>query len=276
MAVDAYTFGQIVAANSLSDVYAMGGTPIVALCIATFPAGEIEHGQIRAMLRGVWDKVREAGAVIAGGHTSINPEVTCGLAVTGLVHPGRMTTNAGARPGDILILTKPLGSGIITTALCANLAPASSVAEANRLMSTLNRSAAEAMAAVGVNAATDITGFGLLGHAWEMAQASQVDFAVDSNAVPMIAGAQELARQSLFQCASVKNHEFMKGKASFATAVAENQQMLLCDAQTSGGLLMSVPAAKTSVLLKRLHSTGVVEAAIIGEVRAGTGHLHVG
>lgn len=272
---DPYTFGQIAAANSLSDVYAMGGRPIAALSILTFPVGEIEHEAVRAILAGAWDKVREAGAVIAGGHTLKDTEVKCGLAVTGLVHPDRVVRNVGARPGDVLVLTKPLGIGIITTALRANLAPSRAVTEAYRVMCELNRPAAEAMLEIGVSAATDVTGFGLLGHAWEMARASKVDFVLEARRVPIIPGALDLARQSLFPAGSLKNYDFIKTRADFAPAVSEELRFLLCDAQTSGGLLVSLPALRAEELVNRLHAAGVNAAAVVGHVRDGEGRIAV-
>ncbi len=275
IADDPYVFGQIAAANSLSDVYAMGGTPVAALSIITFPVGEIAHDDVRAMLAGAWDKVREAEAVIAGGHTLKDVEVKCGLSVTGLVHPDRVVKNVGARPGDTLVLTKPLGTGIITTALRVDLAPASAVAEANRVMTTLNRAAARAMCETGVHAATDITGFGLLGHAWEMAQTGDIDIVIEAEQVPLIPGALDLAGESLFPAGSLKNCDFMKSRADFAPSVPEDRRLLLCDAQTSGGLLMSVPEARADSLLNRLHDAGVQEAAVIGRVREGSGRIQV-
>jgi selenide,water dikinase len=272
---DPYVFGQIAAANSLSDVYAMGGSPAAALSIITFPVGEIEHETVRAILAGVWDKVREAGAVIAGGHTLKDTEVKCGLAVTGIVHPDRVIRNVGARPGDALVLTKPLGIGIITTALRADLAPGPAVAESCRVMCELNRAAAAAMCEVGVNAATDITGFGLLGHAWEMAQVGAVDVVIHARRVPIIAEALDLARQSLFPTGSVKNCDFMKCRADFVQAVPDELRMLLCDAQTSGGLLISVAPDRCDELLGRLAAAGVSKAAVIGSVESGSGRIRV-
>lgn len=275
VAEDPYTFGLIVAANSLSDVYAMGGTPVAALSIITFPVGDIESETIRAILTGVWDKVREAGAVIAGGHTLKDTEVKCGLAVTGLVHPKRVVRNAGARPGDLLVLTKPIGTGIITTALRPGLAPVDSVAEANRVMCLLNRAAADAMCRVEVSAATDITGFGLLGHTWEMAQAGGVDTVIHADAVPLISGSLDLARQGLFPAGSLKNYQFMQTRADFAAPVSEALRVLLCDAQTSGGLLIAVPAQRAERLVESLSETAGQNAVVVGAVREGDGKVVV-
>jgi selenide,water dikinase len=275
IADDPYTFGQIAAANSLSDVYAMGGRPIATLTILGYPVGEIEHHVIQKVLAGVADKVREAGAVVAGGHTIKDTELKCGLAVFGLVHPQRILRNSTARPGDQLVLTKPLGIGIITTAVRADLAPARAIEQANYLMSQLNRAACEVMCTVGVNAATDVTGFGLLGHAWELAHASKVDLLLHAAQVPIIPEAIDLARQGLFPAGSLKNLEFMRQRVEFAPTVSEDLRGLLADAQTSGGLLIAVPAAKTPRLLALLHEAGVTDAAVIGSVEPGAGRIRV-
>jgi selenide,water dikinase len=272
---DPVTFGRIVAANSLSDVYAMGGRPLAALCFLGYPSGEIPNETVQAILSGVWEKVREAGAVIAGGHTVKDSELKCGLSVTGLVHPERVLTNARARAGDALILTKPLGSGIIATALRVNLAPVPAVETANRVMSELNRTAAEVMREFDVSAVTDITGFGLLGHAWEMANASRVEIRIESGNVPLIRGALDLAAQFLFPAGSVRNHQFMAGRATYASGIPETTQLLLCDAQTSGGLLISLPRAQAPALLARLQQAGVEESRTIGSVEPGAGRIVV-
>lgn len=272
---DPYLFGQIAAANSLSDVYAMGGKPVAALCLLGYPVGEIKNETVRSMLAGVWDKVREAGAVVVGGHTTKDMELKCGLAVTGVVHPDRIVTNAGVQSGDRLILTKPLGIGIITTALKGNLVRQSVVERACRVMTELNRTAAEIMVDIGVHAATDITGFGLLGHAWEMAQASRVDLVFDASKVPFIEGALALARQNLFPGGSQKNYEFIKTRAVFHPSVPTKVRRLLCDAQTSGGLLIAVSARRTEKLLSRLHRAGISQATEVGWAEVGTGVVRV-
>jgi selenide,water dikinase len=274
IADDPYVFGQIAAANSLSDVYAMGGTPQAALCILGYPVGEIDGETIGKVLAGAWDKVREAGAVVAGGHTIKDLELKCGLAVFGMVHPDRVLTNAGARDGDALVLTKPLGSGIITTALRAGLAPPQAVVEVNRVMCQLNRVAGEAAVEMGANAATDVTGFGLLGHAWEMAQAGGADLVIEAGRVPFVCCAGELARQQLFPQGSIRNYGFMKSRADFADSVSEDTRRLLCDAQTSGGLLISVPTPSADELVSRLRAAGVAAAAVVGSVCTGTGRVH--
>ncbi|MBN2464679.1 selenide, water dikinase SelD [candidate division WOR-3 bacterium] len=275
IADDPYVFGQIAAANSLSDVYAMGGTPLAALCIFGYPVGEIDNETIEAVLAGAWDKVREADAVVAGGHTMKDTEVKFGLSVTGVVHPDRVVRNVGARPGDVLVLTKPIGSGVITTALREDLAPSSAVTEASRVMSQLNRAASDVMCAVGVNAATDITGFGLLGHAWEMAQAGGIDFVIDAGRVPLMSGAADLSRQRFFPQGSLRNYDFMKSRAEFANSLSEETRRLLCDAQTSGGLLASVSTPSAEELVNRLHKAGVADATVVGSVCTGTGRVCV-
>lgn len=275
IAEDPYVYGQIAAANSLSDVYAMGGRPLAALCVLGYPVGEIDNETIREILKGAWDKVREAGAVVAGGHTTKDVELKCGLAVVGVVNPGRVITNASARPGDVLVLTKPLGSGLITTATRVNVAEPQVVCEANRVMGELNRGAAAVMCETGVRAATDVTGFGLLGHAWEMAQASNVDVIIEASRVPLLPGVSELARQRLFPGGSVRNYEFMKARAEFAPGVDEDMRMILCDAQTSGGLLVAVPEARVAELAVRIREAGATTAAAIGVVGAGGGTVRV-
>ncbi|MCR4424276.1 MAG: selenide, water dikinase SelD [candidate division WOR-3 bacterium] len=275
VADEPYVFGQIAAANSLSDVYAMGGKPLAALAILGVPVEEIEFTTVRTVLAGAWDKVKEAGAVVAGGHTVRDLELKFGLAVTGIVHPEKVVTNAGARPGDRLLLTKPLGTGVITTAQKHHQAPPQLVAKVNKLMAQLNRAAAEAMTAVGVNAATDITGFGLLGHCWEMAQASGVDIVIKADAVPFLPGVQRLAEEGWFPGGTLKNYEFIRRRAEFARGINKTLRLLLCDAQTSGGLLIAVSEKKFARLEQELIRAGVSEFKEVGVVTVGTGRVRV-
>lgn len=263
---DPYIFGQIAAANSLSDIYAMGARPITAISFISFPVGEIDNEIVVQILEGAINKVKEAGASILGGHTLKDTEIKCGLAVTGLVAPNKIITNNNAKTGDKIILTKPLGTGIISTALKANLASGEAIEKINYFMTQLNNLACEAMVKVGVSSATDITGFGLLGHAWEMAEFSNVSMKIYAHQVPIIEEASELAKMSLFPAGSVKNFEFVKPKVNFAENVNQELQMLLCDAQTSGGLFISVPKEKSNNLLELLFEKGVSSAHIIGEV----------
>jgi len=266
IADDPYIFGQIVAANSLSDIYAMGAKPLTALTILSYPPDKINNKVIQRILKGTFKKIKEAGACIIGGHTIKDDEVKCGLAVTGIVNPKKIITNSNAKPNDQLILTKPLGIGVISTALKADLAPPKAVEKANFFMCQLNRNSCASMIEVGVMCATDITGFGLLGHTLEMAEFSNVSIVMYGNQVPVIEEAFELAKMSLFPGGSVKNFEFVKPKVDFSQNISNELQMLLCDAQTSGGLLIAVPKGRSETLLNLLHEKGITIACIIGEV----------
>lgn len=266
IADDPYIFGQIVAANSLSDIYAMGAKPISALSIICYPTDKIDNKIIVRILEGVADKVKEANACIIGGHTLKDTEMKCGLAVTGLVKPDKIVTNNKANSGDKLILTKPLGTGIISTALKANLAPVEAIKKINDSMCQLNKNACDAMLKVGVSSATDITGFGLLGHALEMTEASNVSMIIDASQVPVIKETLDLAKMSLFPSGSIMNFEFVKPNAQFAENISRELQLLLCDAQTSGGLLISVPKERSETLISLLVEKGVTSAGTIGEI----------
>ena len=271
---DPYLFGQIAAANSLSDVYAMGGKPLTAMNIVTFPVCRLDAEVLLAILSGGQQKIAEAGAVMVGGHTIDDDEPKYGLSVTGTVHPSRILTNAGAQPGDALILTKAIGTGVLYTALKAELFPEGVVAAAAG-MAQLNRYAAQAMERYAVNACTDITGFGLLGHAYEMSAASGVDMEVYSGEVPLLPDAAEAANMGLVPAGAYANREYLKA-VSFDPAVPENIRDLLFDPQTSGGLLISIPAGQADALLADMKESGVEYAACIGRVRGkGTGKIHV-
>jgi|SRR5688500_8920301 len=258
---DAYTFGQIAAANALSDVYAMGGEPMTALSIVGFPRDRVPLAVLTEILRGAQDKVREAGAFIIGGHTVIDDEIKFGLAVTGRVHPDRMLTNAAARPGDRLVLTKPLGAGILTTG--AKRAPLGPEVERPLLdaMRTLNAAASRAAVAVGVRCATDITGFGLLGHASHIARASNVTLRIRVAAIPVFAGARELWRMGMGHTGGAERNERYLAPLVAWGSVSSEDRALLIDPQTSGGLLIAVPATMVADYLSRVD--GAVE---IGEV----------
>ncbi len=272
---DPYVFGQIAAANALSDVYAMGGAPLLALNIACFPTC-FSVEVMGAILRGGADKVREAGALIAGGHTISDEEPKYGLSVIGLVHPDRIITNAGAQVGDVLVLTKPLGTGIILTAAKAGLAPASLLAIVEESMAALNRNAARAMAAVSVSACTDITGFGFLGHIHELAAASKVAVEIDVDNVPLFPQLVDLASQGLVPGGAYRNREYLKDKVSFPAKIDGGLREALFDPQTSGGLLFSLPAGKATGLLAELAGQGVTGARLVGRVVAGkAGHITV-
>jgi len=263
-----YWFGAIAAANALSDVYAMGGRPLTALNIAGFPVGTLPLDALAEILRGGGDKAREAGVTIVGGHTVDATEPTYGLSVTGLVHPDRIFTNAGARDGDLLVLTKPLGSGIATTAIKGGKASASLKDEAIALMATLNRDAAEAMVEVGAHAATDITGFGLLGHLAEMAAGSALAATVSARAVPVLSGVVELAEQGVVPGGTRRNLESLSDQLVFDPAVPEALRLVLGDAQTSGGLLIAIDPEGRPALLDGLRQRGAT-GAVIGRLSQG-------
>lgn len=240
---DPYDYGAIAAANSMSDVYAMGGEVTFALNVGAFPAN-MEPAIITEILRGGAEKVIEAGAVIAGGHTVADDEPKYGLAVTGLVHPQRIFTKGGAQPGDLLVLTKPLGTGTISTALKRNLASPAHVAAMVASMKRLNRAAAQAaQAAGGVKAVTDITGFGLLGHAMEMAQAAGHKFVFSMHQLPLLEGVIHYANEFIFPGGAANNKLYFEKEITFAPALSAVQQMILWDPQTSGGLLLALPQA---------------------------------
>jgi selenide,water dikinase len=266
---DPYDFGRVAAANALSDVYAMGGRPITALNLVGFPEGTLDPSVLGDILRGGAATAREADIDIVGGHTIKTDEPIYGLAVTGTVHPARVVTNAGARPGDVLVLTKPLGLGIITTASKQGADARGAIAEAIALMTTLNRAAAEAMTAAGAHAATDVTGFGLLGHLRNMTHASGCAARVRLEAVPVLAAAWEYVRAGIAPGGTHANRRFLAASTEYAADVDEAAQLVLCDAQTSGGLLVAVPADRAGRLVAALRDAGVPCAAVIGEIEHG-------
>lgn len=263
---DPYQFGQIAAANALSDVYAMGGEPLTALNIVGFPDQECDPQWLVDILRGGADKVREAGAVIVGGHSVRDREIKYGLAITGRVHPQRIWTNAGARTGDLLVLTKPLGSGVLCNAAKAERIATDELAETVSVMTTLNRAARDAGVQVGVNGCTDITGFGLLGHAFELAEASQATLSIHAGAVPLLPRALEFARLGLLTRASRTTRSHLGPRLEIAAGVEDALVGVLADAQTSGGLLMSIPASRWHDLQRAAERLGLETLCAIGEV----------
>lgn len=267
---DPYQYGAIAAANALSDIYAMGGRPLMALNIACFPLKEVPADTLKAVLRGGLDKVHEAGALLVGGHSVEDPEMKYGLAVTGVVHPERIFTKGGAKEGDLLVLTKPLGTGIIATALKGRLASKEAEEAAIRVMSALNREAAEALDGLEVHAVTDITGFGLLGHGLEMAKASKAELTIYASKVPMLSWAREYAALGLVPAGSHANRRFCENHLTLAPGVDQITADLLSDAQTSGGLFIAIAPKDAENLMSRLKERDVTESAIIGEV-TGTG-----
>ena len=272
IADDPYLFGQIAAANALSDVYAMGGEPKLCLNIMAVPR-DMPPETVRRLLRGGYDKVYEAGALITGGHSILDDEPKYGLAVTGFVRPDKMLTNAGARPGDVLLFTKPLGTGVLTTAAKADLAPAGAMARAYELMATLNKAARDIMVRHPVHACTDVTGFGLLGHGLEMAQGSGVELEIDAGAVDFIPEAAELARMGILPEGMYRNRSFAEDFVDPGGTELWRQD-LLYDPQTSGGLLMAVDPAGAEALLRELEGA-VPSAQRLGAVREYRGGKRV-
>jgi selenide,water dikinase len=263
---DPYLFGEIAAANSVSDIYAMGGKPLTALSIIGFPVERVSHRVMNKMMQGGIDKLREAGTVVLGGHSIKNKEIMFGFAVTGLVHPRRIITNDKARPGDVLILTKPLGTGTISFAAQVGKAKAAWLDEIGRSMSALNRTASEIMVEAGVRAATDVTGFGLLGHLSEMAVQSGVTAEVYADAVPLFEGVLVCLRRQVISGAIERNREYASKFVERGKEVDEELETALYDPQTSGGLLMCVGAKKAEAVLKKLKKSGLAGAAIIGRI----------
>lgn len=270
---DAFDFGQIAAANALSDVYAMGGRPLTALNIAAFPRTVLPFEILGEILRGGLSKVMEAGASVVGGHTVESAELLFGLSVTGLVNPQRIATNAGARPGDVLVLTKPLGTGIVSTAIKFAACPDEIAHAAIASMAQLNRVACETMVEFGVpgvvRACTDITGFGLLGHASEMAIASRVTLEIEARAVPLLPGIEELAQDGKYVTGGgARNAQHVADAVEYRGALPDFLGHAIVDPQTSGGLLMAVAPESVADFVRSLGLRGVT-GAIIGQVLAG-------
>jgi selenide, water dikinase len=263
---DPYDFGQVAVTNALSDVYAKGGKPLTAMNIVCFPIKQMDVSILNTILKGGIDKMREAGVLLIGGHSVDDPELKYGLSVTGTIHPKKVVMNNGAKPGDKLILTKPLGTGIISTAIKAGEAKPHLVKKVTRLMTTLNRAASEAMMSVGVHACTDITGFGFLGHTCEMLEDSEVGMIIDSSQIPFFPEAKTFAELRFVPGGMQRNRDFRKKMVDISPKVPEYLQVILFDPQTSGGLLIAVSEVKTSRLLKTLHNSGVNDALIVGEV----------
>ncbi len=263
---DPYWFGQIAAANALSDVYAMGGIPKTAMNLVAFPVKQMDLSVLRRIIQGGLDKLTEAGVVLVGGHSIEDRELKYGLSVTGFIHPRKVLTKKGLRPGDRLVLTKPLGTGIVNTAIKAGLASEALTDRVTRLMAALNREAAAVMAGFDVHACTDVTGFGLLGHLAEMVSGSGAGARLDSGRVPVIAEALEFAAMGLIPAGAYKNREFREQMVAFDDTVPRALRDVLFDPQTSGGLLISVGADQADGLVAALRAAGVGDAARIGEV----------
>jgi selenium donor protein len=273
---DPYDFGAIAAANALSDIYAMGAKPLFALNIVAFPVQRLPLEVLEQILLGAADKAAEAGISIIGGHSIDDTEPKFGMCVTGLVHPEKAWKNIGARPGDILILTKPLGTGIISTAVKSGLAGDDTAAEACKWMKQLNHKAAQAFSKFPVNACTDITGFGLAGHLSEMTRGSQVNAEINFDTLPFMNKVKELAVSGAIPGGTHKNLQFYKEWIKWNAVLSETEKLMFCDAQTSGGLLVAIPENFKDQVLLELEAQGVVDATVIGRImEKGTGIISV-
>jgi selenide,water dikinase len=262
---DPFTFGQVAAANAISDVYAMGGEPRTALNIVAFPR-ELPVEILGEILRGGMEKAAEAGVVVVGGHTLADEEIKFGMAVTGVIHPDRIWRNVGARPGDVLVLTKPLGTAIVTTAAKRGAAVDDALAAAITSMTTLNASAARALRPFDVHACTDVTGFGLMGHAYEMAHGSEVTLVLEANALPLLPRARELAASGTSTGGCTRNREWLKDKVEVASGVPTDLTEIAFDPQTSGGLLVALPAAQADQAIEALQAANTLTATKVGRV----------
>jgi selenide,water dikinase len=266
---DPFTFGQIAVANALSDVYAMGGTPLTGMNLVAFPIKTLSPSILKEILLGGLAKMEEAGVALVGGHTIEDPEVKYGLAVTGIVHPNKILTNAKAKVGDKLVLTKPLGTGIISTALKGGMASEEGIQKIVESMTTLNRKASEWMKTLGAHACTDITGFGFIGHALEMAIASQVGMVIQSKTIPIFPEAMEYAKLGLIPGGAYSNRDFFSCRVEVHPDVSGFLIDILYDPQTSGGLLISLAPGEADRLAETLKREGDVYSAIVGEVVEG-------
>ena len=261
-----FTFGQIAAANALSDVYAMGGVPLTAMNLVAFPTKTLPVSILKEILLGGLSKLTEAAVALVGGHTVEDPEIKYGLSVTGTVHPDRVLTNAGGRPGDRLVLTKPLGTGVLSTALKGGMASEEAVKRMVAVMASLNRRAADRMARFDVHACTDITGFGLLGHGLEMAVASGVGIVFDADTIPLLPSALEYAGMGLVPAGAYANREYFSCRVDMDPRVPPLLADLLYDPQTSGGLLICLPSDRAEALAAALREDGVTDSTVVGEV----------
>jgi selenide, water dikinase len=263
---DPYLFGQIAAANALSDVYAMGGKPLTCLNLIGFPSKKLSPEILNGIVAGALDKIVESGAVLAGGHTTEDDEPKFGLSVVGIVHPEKIWTNNNARPGDALLLTKPIGSGVLFNANRKKLVSPEAMTECINILITLNKNASEVMKNFEIHSVTDITGFGLAGHCFEMAKASQVTFEIMVEKVPIMRKAIEMYQKGINTGMNASNLELVKKHTFIKKDLPSHQQEILVDPQTSGGLLVALPAEQSEALLKAFHQHGVTEARIIGKV----------
>jgi len=273
---DPYLFGQIAVTNALSDVYAMGGRPILAMNIICFPETGMDSSVLNDILRGGFDKMKEAGVLLVGGHSVDDKEIKYGLSVTGTVHPDKVILNTGALPGDALVLTKPVGTGIVSTAIKAGMAESMVEAKVSDYMNTLNRKASELMAGFDVHACTDITGFGLLGHACEMIDKTPVGMVIYASKVPIFTEAVEYASMGLIPGGTYRNEKYRAGIVDMDDGISDETGKILFDPQTSGGLLISLGSRDAKEYVGLLHEQGINDTAIIGEiVSEGSGRIKV-
>ena len=270
-----FQFGQIAAANSISDVYAMGGTPIACLNLVAFPSQKLEPEVLNQIMAGALDKITEAGAVLAGGHSIDDDEPKFGLAVNGLVHPDKIWKNSGAQPGDKLILTKPLGSAVIFNANLKKLVSQDALDACIDTISALNRTAAETARGFDIHAATDVTGFGLAGHAFEMALGSGVCISIDMESLPIMDQALEMYQKGVSTAKNAPNREQVRPHMRFDKDLPPWHQEIVFDPQTSGGLLLALPASQSDPLCQALKNAGVAHATIIGSVESLEDHIHI-
>jgi selenide,water dikinase len=268
---DPFDYGRIAALNSINDVWAMAGTPITALAITCFPKKGVDFSILAEIMRGGLEVLTQNGVVLLGGHSVDNQQIMFGYSVTGIIHPDKVATNAGARSGDVIILTKPIGTGVISTGIKFARAPAEVAASSVKTMLTPGRAAAEAMREFGIKGATDVTGFALLGHAWELARASQVTIEIDSSRLPILPGALDLARAGMLTSGDKTNREYVGDDIDIAESVSKELGNLLYDPQTAGGLLISVPTERANSLLTRLRET-YAHVEIVGRVLERSSH----
>ena len=272
---DPFLFGQIAAANALSDVYAMGGKPVVCLDLVGFPAGKLADEVLHALVAGAVDKITEAGAVLAGGHTTNDEEPKFGLSVVGIVHPDRIWKNVGAQPGDAIVLTKPIGSGVLFNANLKGLVSAAALDECIRTITALNRTAAEVLHAFHPHAVTDVTGFGLAGHAMEMAAGSGVTMRIETASVPLMREALAMYERGVRTGANLGNRNMVSERTRFVRAGAPWQREIWFDPQTSGGLLIAIADSEAPLLLDELAAAGMSDACRIGTVERYDGAHHL-
>ena len=262
---DPYQFGMIAAANAISDIYVMGAKPAFALNIVGYPNQSLPLEILRQILKGGADKAAEAGIPVIGGHSVTDHAPKYGLVVTGFINPAKLITKNGARPGDALVLTKPLGVGVITTGIDRRLATPEMEEAVIEIMCRLNKAAAEAMIEVGVSACTDVTGFGLLGHLWEMLEAGKVGAKINTSGIPLISGAMELAEAGAIAAGAHTNYRYVRERVKWSNSLSKEMRFLLCDPQTSGGLLMAAEKDKLNNLIQSLKNKSV-DAWVIGEI----------